>query len=105
MGWFFAKEKVVEKPICYVEDFILLNKLVAELISSQDKTRQEIDRIKDRIDDKVREELHTVERKYIKFLEDKLIRFDSDVSQIKEEIDRAKWTKWTALHECMRRSN
>lgn len=62
-----------------------LNIMIDRLLTAQKETQKEVKNIHYQIDDKIKQELNTVERKYIEFLEGKLINFDLEVGKIKQE--------------------
>jgi len=62
-----------------------MNKMLDRLIDENRELKREIGNVKNRIDQKVIEELDTVQRRYLTMLEGKLIQFDQEAAKLKAD--------------------
>jgi len=62
-----------------------MNRLLDRLIEENMELKREIGNVKNRIDQKVHEELDTVQRRYLTMLEGKLIQFDQEAAKLKAD--------------------
>jgi len=73
-----------------VSELTTMNIMIDRLTRAVEDNKREIRNIQTQINDKVREELDTTQRRYITMLEGKLIQFDEEAAKIKgeREIER-----------------
>ena len=71
-----------------VVELTTLGKLIDQVIQTQKKTNEEIRKIQTSIDAKVHEELDTIQRRYITMLEGKMVKFDNEANELRQERER-----------------
>ncbi len=82
----FGKKDCSEEYVkTIVSELTTLNIMIDRLGRSIEDNRREIKNIQTEINNKVREELDTTQRRYITMLEGKLIQFDKEASEIKTQ--------------------
>ncbi len=75
-----------------------MNINIDRLMTAQRQTHKEVEKIQCFMDDRVKEELHTVERKYITFLEGKLIQVDEEAGKLKSERELERYRMHTSFY-------
>ena len=83
MSWCNKLKKEDIKDL--VAQITTLNITIDRMAQSQKEQAKEIKYLQTYMDTKLREELNTVERKYIAFLEGKLIQTDEEAGKLKQE--------------------
>ena len=68
-----------------VSELTTMNIMMDRLTRAVEENRREIKNIQTQINDKVREELDTTQRRYITMLEGKLIQFDQEADKLKTD--------------------
>lgn len=83
----FSKHMSLEDVHTVAVELAELSSLVGKLLDENRQLKREIENVKTRIDQKVNEELDTVQKRYITLLEGKLIQFDQEAAKLKMDKD------------------
>ena len=81
----FEKKMSAEDVHTVAVELTAMSRLIDRLIDEIREVKREVGNVKNRIDQKVHEELDTVQRRYLTMLEGKLIQFDQEAAKLKAD--------------------